>query len=85
MRGFHDGSDKPTTGFQAVISLALECKSVRLYGFAGTTSLDGHEMSADHGIEREHVLLRQLSEHTYDLMPLAIRAAWPATNVSVVC
>ena len=40
--GSDGGSDgeagsKPTTGFHAVVSMALACRSVRLYGFQGET------------------------------------------------
>ena len=82
--GTHWAGTKPTSGFQAIVAMGLACKSVRLYGFAGTTSLDGHAMAADHGIAQEHVLLDQLRAHTLD-MPASLQEFWPTANVTVVC
>jgi hypothetical protein len=62
-----DGSPyhgKPTTGLHAFLTLALTCKSLHVYGFGGSKTLDDHRMSEDHGIEREHALLYALGNHT---------------------
>ena len=91
LRGFEpEHENVPTTGFHAAIAMGLECHSLRLYGFAGSTTLDGHHMDASHDIETEHALLRQLTSHTlrddqlvYDATML--RSAWQVANVSVVC
>ena len=82
-----DLSNKPTTGFHAVVLFSLACKSVRLYGFAGSSTVDGHKMSADHGIEKEHRLLTRLEAKTLNAseMNYALRMWWPYTNLTVVC
>ena len=84
-----DGSvdHKPTTGFHAAIVFSLACKSVRLYGFAGSDTVDGHAISADHGLEREHQLLRQLEAKTLpsSKMNNVLRAWWSDTDMTVVC
>lgn len=77
-------SNKPTTGMHAVVMLGLACRSVHLYGFAGSKTVDGHEEDADHDIEAEHRLLRQLVTHTANMPPI-LREVWKTTNVSIVC
>ena len=89
MRGYRTGDteyDKPTTGFYAVVALAPLCKELDLYGFSGDTTADGHVISSDHSIAREHALLRDLSEHRpIASMPESLRAVWPSTRLRVVC
>ena len=93
LRNFAGGNNghKPTTGFHAVITFALACRSLRLYGFAGETSLDGHEIMASHGIQEEHDVLNQLLDpaRAVTLNEMArndeFRGAWAAANVSLVC
>lgn len=92
LRGFDDWdrSDVPTSGMHAAVAMGLECRSLRLFGFAGESTLDGHEMDASHDIEAEHVLLRQLTSHTLRDDQLAgpaevLRTAWQMADVSVVC
>ena len=90
-----EGNRKPTTGFHAVVTFGLACRSLRLYGFEGSTSLDGHEIAASHGLEEEHVVLQALldpalpftlddpllSQHVY----LYFKEAWAAKSVTLVC
>lgn len=52
----------PSTGFNAVITMALACASVSLFGFSGSGTVDDHFIG--HNIEAEHALLRQLVNHT---------------------
>lgn len=93
LRDFHGGNNghKPTTGFHAVVTFALACKSLRLYGFGGTTSLDGHHIMESHGIREEHTLLSNLLNQTVwptldEMMSNAeLLRAWAAVNVTNVC
>jgi hypothetical protein len=90
IRGFRGpgNGETATTGFHATVSMALACRSVHLYGFQGSTTFDGHAMDASHGIEREHVLLRELAAHaplTGVQMPHVLRDVWPAANLAIVC
>lgn len=78
------GGATPTTGFHALLTMALACKSVRLYGFAGSANLDGHGISASHGIAQEHLLLDRLVAHTLR-MPASLRDAWATADVTVIC
>lgn len=78
------GWNKPSTGFHGVIMFALACRNVRLYGFAGTTTVDGHDEDVSHDIAAEHRLLDQLVSHTANLPPI-LRGAWQRTNVTIVC
>ena len=67
IRGFRPPNDddgaanKPTTGFYALVMLALSCKSLRLYGFSGSTSADEHVITGDHNINGEHQLIHAIS------------------------
>lgn len=93
LRGFQGGNDghKPTTGFHAVIAFGLACKSLRLYGFGGSISLDGHHIMASHGIDEEHALLASLLDPAVapTLEEMArnapLRQAWANANVTNVC
>lgn len=90
LRGFKRGADglgtHPTTGFHAVLAFALECGRLDLYGFKGELTADGHLMSADHGIEREHAILDKLSRREQVAnMPQWLRRRWASTRVNVVC
>ena len=68
---------------------ALLCSHVRLYGFAGTLTVDGHEEDGFHNIEAEHALLAELAAKGDRLerlaIPATLRQAWAGTNVTVVC
>ena len=70
-------------------AMGLLCSRVRLYGFAGTTTIDGHEEAGDHDIAAEHALLAELVAKGDRLELLAMsatfRQAWAETNVTVVC
>ena len=75
---------KPTTGFHAVATMALACGEVELYGFSGSTTIDGHVMTADHNIEAEHGALRRLIEHTLpdgDYPSEQTRIEWSRTRI----
>lgn len=90
LRSFHPpGSNKPTTGLHALVAVGLLCSHVRLYGFAGTRTVDGHGESGDHDIAAEHALLAELVAKGDRLELLAMstkfRQAWAETNVTVVC
>eukprot|EP00747_Dinoflagellata_sp_TGD_P181483 gnl/TRDRNA2_/TRDRNA2_35344_c0_seq1.p1 gnl/TRDRNA2_/TRDRNA2_35344_c0~~gnl/TRDRNA2_/TRDRNA2_35344_c0_seq1.p1 ORF type:complete len:313 (-),score=17.27 gnl/TRDRNA2_/TRDRNA2_35344_c0_seq1:22-960(-) len=77
----------PSSGFHAAIVMALECKSVRLYGFVGTETVDGHPI-VGHDLELEHKKLSMLMHSGLQALPPALQgvipAAWPATNVSAL-
>ena len=90
LRSFHPpGANKPTTGLHALVAMGLLCSHVRLYGFAGTATVDGHEESADHDIAAEHALLTKLVAKGDRLESLAMsatfRQAWAEANVTVIC
>ena len=97
LRGYQGGNNghKPTSGLHAAVAFALECGSLRLYGFAGDVSLDGHEIMASHGISEEHVLLNtlaNLSGRSIGSSALGemtqnaeLRTAWEGTNMTIVC
>ena len=90
LRGFHaPDTNLPTTGLHALVAVGLLCSHVRLYGFAGTPTVDGHEEAGDHNIGAEHALLAELVAKGDRLEPLAMsmtfRQAWAETNVTVVC
>eukprot|EP00747_Dinoflagellata_sp_TGD_P189023 gnl/TRDRNA2_/TRDRNA2_48852_c0_seq1.p1 gnl/TRDRNA2_/TRDRNA2_48852_c0~~gnl/TRDRNA2_/TRDRNA2_48852_c0_seq1.p1 ORF type:complete len:276 (+),score=32.73 gnl/TRDRNA2_/TRDRNA2_48852_c0_seq1:68-895(+) len=80
---------KASSGLHAVISMALECKSVRLYGFAGLGTVDGHLITPDHNTEHEHKLidmLERMGSKALPPTPLGVaQDGWPAMNVTVVC
>lgn len=80
-------TNKPTTGLHAVVMMAFACATVRLYGFAGSTTLDGHPMHVSHNIDAEHALLAFLASADVDELPASseFRAAWRNTDVRVVC
>ena len=76
----YDG--KPTTGFHAIITMAFACRSVDLYGFSGSSTINGHVISGDHGIEREHAVLRQLVDKTLPVYNDArMQREWSHTSV----
>lgn len=75
---------KPTTGFHAVATMAFVCEQVDLYGFSGDATMDGHRISEDHQIEREHAVLRTLIEHALPLTEFPSEEtyfAWARTRV----
>lgn len=47
----------PTMGFHAIYTLRPICGSLTLFGFAGNVTLDGHPITTDHDLAREHALL----------------------------
>jgi len=77
---------KPTTGLHAMLTMALACQSLTLYGFSGSATADGHRMSEDHGIEREHALLHALVDHSLPTSAFPphspIAGHWWRTNVT---
>lgn len=88
LRGFVPPmTEKPTTGLHAVMMGALSCARLRLYGFAGEHTIDGHEMHASHDIEAEHALLAKLVAHDVDALAMsdALRRKWRGTEMAVVC
>ena len=75
---------KPTTGFHAVATMAFVCEQVDLYGFSGSATVDGHRISEDHQIEREHAVLRTLIEHALPMTEFPSEEtyfAWARTRV----
>jgi len=79
--------NKPTTGLHAVVMMAFACSTVRLYGFAGSATLDGHPMHVSHNIDAEHALLAILATVEVDGLSASseFRAAWRNTDFRVVC
>ena len=56
---------KPTTGFHAVATMALACGEVELFGFSGSTTIDGHQMTAGApSVAYRHPTLPGLSPRT---------------------
>ena len=75
---------KPTTGFHAVATMAFVCEQVDLYGFSGSATVDGHGISEDHQLEREHAVLRALIEHALPMTDFPSKEtyfAWARTRV----
>lgn len=50
----------PTNGFHAFLTFAPICSSLRLYGFSGGLSYDGHEMGVRHGVNAEHAIIDRI-------------------------
>ena len=77
--------NKPTTGFHAALTFAFECRSVRLYGFEGAMTSDGHMLNlADHNVLMEHKLLARLSNRSLHV-PIGNRSRVAPADVRVVC
>ena len=75
---------KPTTGFHALVAMAFACQSVELYGFSGSETYNGHQVSADHGLEAEHAAIAALINRTLspaDYPDEETAVAWERTNV----
>jgi hypothetical protein len=78
---------KPTTGFHAVVTMALLCSSVELYGFTGTDTYDGRTEGVVHNIEGEHRVLQRLLSKSIPQSEFPDETtfrAWETTNVSLV-
>lgn len=59
---FGDGKKVPSAGFKAFLTCAVLCNSISLYGFAGTSTLDGHFLAhTRHDLEMEHAVLERLA------------------------
>jgi len=78
---------KPTTGLVAVVMAALSCASLRIYGFAGSKTVDGHVIDRAHDIYAEHALLARLAAHDIDSLAMSdeLKQSWRRTNMSVIC
>ena len=75
---------KPTTGFHALVAMAFACQSVELYGFSGSETYNGHQVSPDHGLEAEHAAIAALINRTLspaDYPDEETAVAWERTNV----
>lgn len=63
--GTHEQPGDPSTGLHAVITMAFACTNVTLFGFRGSSTIDGHHGGyAGHSIAAEHLLLQDLADHT---------------------
>ena len=68
----------------AILTFALACDSLTLYGFSGEGTIDAHEMSGVHNIELEHALLQRLIDFSLPASAFPseqTRVAWAATKV----
>ena len=63
-----------STGFHAVLTFRPLCHSISLFGFSGKKSLDGHRMSENHMIDREHALLYNMRTARDGAAPVKIVA-----------
>merc|ERR1719188_485604 len=71
----------PTNGFQAFLTFAPACKSMRLFGFGGAAAGDGHEMgTAQHDFHAEHVILERLANGTLPADEIQAGRMWPRGN-----
>ena len=71
-------------GLHALLTMAFACKEVDLYGFSGSTTIDGHPITDEYGIEFEHAAIAMLIDRTlprYDYPDEATRLAWSRTTV----
>lgn len=50
----------PTNGFHAFLTFAPICSSLRLYGFSGDVSYDGHQMGIRHAVNIEHDIIGRI-------------------------
>eukprot|EP00966_Prymnesium_polylepis_P075021 1740378-Prymnesium_polylepis.1 len=78
----------PSTGFHAVLTMALECNHLDLYGFSGSTTIDGHGGEGGylgHEIEKEHLALYRMIDHTLAAGDYtdALRDRWTSTNLTL--
>lgn len=53
--------DRPTNGFHAFLTFLLACEELDVYGFSGGETADGHKMSAQHKLGREHEIMAWLA------------------------
>jgi len=51
---------RPTNGFHALLTFAPLCSSLRLYGYDGLGTADGHVIGRSHDLETEHLMLKQM-------------------------
>lgn len=56
--GMH--SVEPSTGFHAMLTMAMHCKRLTVYGFDGDSSYDGHCITPEHRLDIEHMIMQQL-------------------------
>lgn len=55
------GVDRPSAGFVAFLTFAPLCRTLKVFGFAGRTTADGHPMATSHNFDLEHSVLALLS------------------------
>merc|ERR1719330_518125 len=52
----------PSAGFKAFMTCAILCDSIKLYGFSGDSTLDGHFLAhSRHDLDMEHKVFGRLS------------------------
>jgi len=72
--------EEPSTGLHALVSLALTCRVVRLYGFRGSETFDGH--FEGHDIEKEHALERAMIEVRLDRSDFIDQDMWERWRIT---
>ena len=61
---------EPSTGFHAVVTMALRCDALTAIGFDGDgETYDGHTVTREHTLAVEHMLLRLLQRGTVAGLP----------------
>jgi len=57
--------NRPTNGFQAFLTFAYACERLDTYGFSGRGTADSHAVSPIHSMDREHHVMRRISEDRF--------------------
>lgn len=53
----------PSAGFKVLMTAAMLCDSIALYGFGGSTVVDGHLFAHNrHDLAAEHAFMRRLAD-----------------------
>lgn len=73
--GLYDTS----TGFHAVLTMALQCRKLTAFGFDGVGTYDGHAITTEHALTLEHSLLRLLQRGSVGGLP----RGWERTSMRI--